>query len=115
MKLLFCEHCRGLSIPPSLPSVPSYCRCRQAACWWIDPAGGELGVYAEHGVQSVRVVGLHNGLLVDDMEGGYVDHKTMQTILAQTPASYLFHRVGSLVVCFRPGYTSDTHFHKELP
>jgi hypothetical protein len=66
---------------------------------------------------------LHNGLLTepfhthrsDETHGGNVERplipgQTIRRIIAETPSSYLFKTLETLIVRFRAGYSNDTRF-----
>lgn len=125
MKLLYCEQCGDLVVPSGTPKQARLCRCTRACIWWEDPAAGKLVVYSVSGPSSVSVIGLHNGLLTEPFhshrepstEGGcerrLIPGDTIARLIDETPGSYLFKQVQSLVIRIRPGYSSDTRFAGE--
>jgi hypothetical protein len=121
MKILFAECCGDLVVPDPTPRKARWCRCKGACVWWDDPVSGRLAVYSRHGRFMLSIVGLHNGLLAQqfpvvrdpdtlDRERGVITGDVITRIIEETPASYLFKTLRSLVIRIRPGYTDDTRF-----
>ena len=64
------------------------------------------------------MLGLHNGLLQEKFpqhgppdalkEFGCITKDKIERLISETPGSYLFKQVGSLIVRLRPGYSGDT-------
>lgn len=118
MKILYAECCRELVVPDSKAMAPRFCPCGKSAVWWVDPLDGRLGVYSGYGKEMVSVIGLHNGLLAekfkqlgdDGHEYGCIQGDVINRMVEETPSSYLFKQVGSLVIRVRPGFTGDIEF-----
>ena len=109
MKILFAECCGSLVVPHSEPDNPNYCKCRSACCWWDNPHTGLFACWSTLGKYYVSIIGLHNGLLADlTPPNSHVTKTDMEQILADTPSTYLFKTLNSLVIRFRPGFTNDT-------
>lgn len=114
MKLLWADCCKSLVVPCPTPHESRYCRCGLAACWWIKPSEGILGVWHHWGHDAISIIGLHNGLLLAKCPpGGKIDREQIADILKHTPENYLFSQAQSLVVRFNVGATSDVFFCKE--
>src|SRR5262245_34183467 len=104
--MLFCERCAEIVPPSPLADKPRFCACRQAACWWVNPVDGIFKVWAREGKESVSVLGLHNGLLFEELTHGLLRGDQIERLLAETAESYLFKQVNSLIIRCRPGYSS---------
>lgn len=117
MKMLFAECCATIVVPHPSANRPRHCDCGQACCWWIDPLIGKFGCHSKGGKYSVSVIGLHNGLLQEPipLHVGTVPKDSIQRLLDETPASYIFKQVNSLVIRLTPGASSDTFFYPDLP
>jgi hypothetical protein len=120
MKLLFAECCGDIVAPNRKDTLPRHCNCGKAAVWWGNGAIGELWVWSSLGPKSVSVLGLHNSLLTqpykqlgEGLEFGCIQADVIREILEQTPSSYVFKQVGSLIIKVRPGFTSDIKFEDE--
>lgn len=124
MKLLFCQDCAGLVVPLDEKNQPTRCGCRRHAVWWSDPVTGELRVFDAltkfseirsgryHPRPRAYVIGLTNALLSCEQEA--LDAQAIQELIDLHPDNYMFKRVRSLVVRFRPGESGDTAWG-ELP
>lgn len=121
MKLLYAECCGTLVVPSRNERVPRWCECQRSCCWWDDPEAGKFAVFSNCGRDKTSIIGLHNGLLLapfkqyDDGRGGireygFIQGDLIKQILEETPASYAFKTVSSLVIRCRPGFTNDTRF-----
>lgn len=119
--MIFCEGCAALVVPSPRAGEGRGCECGRSVVWWDDPVAGRLAVFCHAGRQGVSVVGLHNGLLTEpfpryDGESGagaeraVITAEQLARIVAETPATYLFKTVHSLVIRVRAGYTGDTRF-----
>lgn len=117
MKMLFAECCGTIVVPANKAGVARFCDCKAAACWWDDPVTGRFACYSAHGPLHVSIIGLHNGLLREPFssyppvgEYGIIQGNTISRILDETPSTYLFQQVRSLVIRIRPGFSNDTRF-----
>lgn len=125
MKLLFCENCGDLVTPSKNPHFPKFCECRGSCCWWIDPKVGKFAVWSQFGQKKVSVIGIHNALLTTPypeitnesktVEVGCLQGATMSHLIDETPNSYLFKQLRSLIVRFRPGFSNDSIFVAQMP
>jgi hypothetical protein len=126
MKLMFCENCGDVVTPHRQANFPKFCECNGSCCWWIDPKAGQFGVWSHAGRKGVAVIGIHNSFLTAPfpntvnetqqmVEFGCLQRVTMEHILDDTPNSYLFKQLRSLIVKFRPGFSSDTVFATAPP
>lgn len=123
MKLLFCEACGDLVVPSAAAYEPKWCRCNASCCWWLDPKKGDFACWSQLGKNSLSVIGLNNLLLLEPFatneaktsEFGCIQKPVIERMLAETDDSFLFKRVNSLVVRFRPGFSSDTVFAPNPP
>lgn len=107
MKALFCANCGDIRSPEPRALLSTHCRCRTCAIWWVDPARGIIKVWCATPARKYAwIIGVHNWFLADP--DYLTEKKTVEFILANTPDTYVFSRVGSPVVKFRPGYTSDS-------
>lgn len=118
MKLLFAECCSNLVVPHPVAYRVSWCQCRQAACWWENPDAGKLVVYTMLGKEYVSVIGIHNGFLTHQFPGhqdpqlgyreyGCIQGDTIKKLIDETPTSYLFKQLNSLIIKVRPGFSKD--------
>jgi hypothetical protein len=116
MKILFAECCGALVVPGSGGEV-SWCRCKAACCWWEDPPSGKFACHSHFGINGVSVIGIHNSLLSEMFPNGFgaIQKNTIKQIIEDTPETYLFKTVESLIVRFRPEFTNDTKFYHQLP
>jgi hypothetical protein len=126
MKMLFCENCGDLVVPSHEAYKPQWCRCNASCCWWINPSSGEFACWSQLGRQKVSVIGINNSLLTvpfseslnendKKVEFGCIQKDAIEAIIDNTPDSYLFKQLRSLIVRFRPGYSTDTFFAQSLP
>lgn len=116
VKLLFCEKCHTIVVPPPSDFVGAKCKCGRFTVWWED---GQRGVIRVHDIEgptlagpaqmneSCWLIGIHNGVFY---EPGELNALAVRGMLANTDQSYLFRRVESLVVRFRPGTTGDSAY-----
>ena len=133
MKLLYCHLCGDIIAPAPEACVPRFCRCLDHAVWWLSPMLGVLRLWYRHGqydppnpdyngVQPTwhrmqfspmaYVIGVHNGFLADER---HHSASTVREHLDRTPDSYVFKRIGSLIVRVRPGESNDTDWAEALP
>lgn len=61
MKALFCAGCSSLQSPPA-DGQWRHCVCGQSGVRWVDPAAGQLDVWAVD-LSRARVIGLHNQMI----------------------------------------------------
>jgi hypothetical protein len=122
MKILFCENCGDLVIPNIQAYEPNWCRCQAACCWWIDPQKGSFACWSQFGERLVSILGINNMLLTEPFmvtenqsEFGCIQKTAIERMLLETPDSYLFKRVNSMIIRFRPGFTSETTFATPPP
>lgn len=102
MKALYCLNCgdmRGLLVDAMRHPVPVSCDCGLCHARWTDPFRG-VAIYAEDRPDTVRVLGIHNEVLA--REPNYLAWKDSPT--------YMFFHKQSMIVCVRPGETSDTRY-----
>lgn len=118
MKMMFARCCATLVVPHQENKVVRWCRCKESACWWHEGALGLFYVYNALGdINRVEGLGLHNGLLQEEIlpgRIGCVDLLTIKNLIKETPGSYLFKQVESLIIKFRIGFTSDTTFISDI-
>jgi len=122
VKLLFCENCADLVVPDQKPNKPTWCRCQSACCWWIDPHAGRFGCWSGEGKENVSIIGINNALLTEPFsthysestgkthEYGCIQKDKMERMIDETPATYLFRQIRSLIIRIRPGFSNDTIF-----
>lgn len=122
MKLMLCEYCGDLVVPHTQAYEPKYCRCNGSCCWWINPDNGEFGCWSQMGERAVSVIGINNMLLTEPFvvtegrgEFGCIQKTAIERMLSETPDNYLLKRVNSMIIRFRPGFSSDTVFAKSPP
>jgi hypothetical protein len=133
MKLLYCEACGDIVAPHRTAGTPRFCAGGCHAVWWVDPRRGILRLHERGGVWEAPrdgqdpdyhawtrkrsphrawVLGLHNGLLHHPAPH---DAASIRGILEETPPTYLFKALGSLVIRIRPGESGDTDWAERLP
>lgn len=121
MKILYAECCGTLIVPDNQADTPRWCDCGKSSVWWIDPRKGILGIYSVNGIPGVSVIGLNNSLLRepftkmnDGREYGCIQGTIIKRLIEETPQSYVFKQVESLVIRVRPGFTNDVKFFESL-
>jgi hypothetical protein len=142
-KLMFCGDCGDVVSPGLRDMNPRYCECGRHAVWWRDGSKGLISVHdikfpERNGGDGGKawVIGLHNhilqmgGLMANTSLRAYTpnedpdmpytgNHRTrkawVEQALADTPDSYLFKQVNSMVVRFAPGATSDSKWEAVVP
>lgn len=118
MKMLFAECCADIVVPDSIPRKARWCKCHTACVWWDDPHTGKLAVFSHHGKKAMSVLGLSNDLLVIPFstheqpdgrifEYGCIQGDRIKQLIEETPSSYVFKQVGSLIIRVRPGFSND--------
>lgn len=115
MKILFAECCGDLVVPDSSGKV-RWCRCKRACCWWEDVNAGKFACHSFFGSNGVSILGINNALLTEPLtEFPAIQKHTIKRLVEETPTSYLFKQVESLIIRFRPEFTNDTRFYYQLP
>lgn len=122
MKILFCENCGDLVVPYTEAYKARWCRCNSSCCWWIDPQRGNFACWSMMGERVVSILGINNMLLTEpfvvtesNSEFGCIQKSAIERMLTDTPDSYLFKRLNSMIVRFRPGFSNDTVFTAPPP
>ena len=116
MKMLLCENCGDLVVPSVTAHEAKWCRCNASCCWWINPKNGEFGCWSQLGKRAVSIVGINNMLFTEPFskagsdELGCIQQESIDRMINETPDSFLFKRLKSMIIRFRPGFTSDTIF-----
>ena len=120
MKLLFCGKCGDIIAPLNARDQPRSCVCGRLKVWWSDPEKGILRVHDVEGPtiagptkynEVAWVLGINNSFLLYE---GRITAEVVKQIDDDCPDNYLFKRVHSPLIRFRPGETSDTAY-AELP
>jgi hypothetical protein len=121
MKILFAECCGDLVVPESAGKI-RWCRCNKACCWWEDANAGKFACHSFFGIKGCSILGINNALLTEPFvqrdsgyEFGAIQKDVIKRLIEETPDSYLFKRVESMIVRFRPEFTNDTRFYYQLP
>lgn len=142
-KLMFCGACGDMVAPGQVDMRARWCHCGRHAVWWRDGRRGLLSVHdrlfpERNGGAGGKawVIGLHNMLTM--MGGSTADpnsrwctpnevgdpptdgnlltrKKWVEQALEDTPDTYLFKRVNSLVIRIAPGYSGDTRWDAVVP
>jgi hypothetical protein len=118
MKILFAECCGDLVVPDvCVPGRVRWCKCRLACCWWRNPYTGDFSCWSLRGDRFVSVLGINNALLTAEFtqippnnEMGVIQADRMAKMIEDTPASYLFKTLKSLIIRVRPGFSNDIVF-----
>lgn len=112
MKLLFCISCGDIISPGRGNDMVRWCFCGEHAVWWHDTDRGILHVHDAYASRKrCFVLGINNDFLMHAEPITAHDVKRMDD---ECPDSYLFKRLHSPLVRFRPGETADTAY-AELP
>jgi len=120
--MLWARCCATLIVPHPQDLVVRWCKCQKSACWWENGASGRFAAYSTLGPSDIEGLGLHNDILrhaLYDRSGNLkgascLTEAEIKEFLANTPDSYLFKRINSLIIKFRLGYTSDTRFVDQI-
>lgn len=140
MKVLFCQKCGDIVAPGSEDFEVRWCRCHRHAVWWRDGNRGLISVHDENytipaaisqpqhpqfakqyeellhlppTVQYAWLLGITNLFLHHHEE--QMDGLTIQTIIDSHEDWYLFKKIRSPIVRFRPGASSDSRWERNLP
>jgi hypothetical protein len=106
VKLLHCAWCGDFISPYRENHKPRTCQCGRYTVWWENNRLGVLRVRDNTDDRRYGwVIGLHNGLL--ELPEPIKDHH-IAGLLAECPDTYIFKRIGSLVIRIRPGESNDT-------
>jgi hypothetical protein len=105
MKLMFCKLCATLVVPDENPLIHNSCKCGENVCWWDEPTSGKFAVWSKQGYDSVRIIGIHNGVF----RAQYLNKPFVKELIAKSDG-YLFKEVESLIINIVPGESSDTRF-----
>lgn len=116
MKALICVTCSDVLAPYNFRNGNKWrvCQCGCSAVRWRDTLAGHLEVSNVESPRSVRVMGMHNGFLMDAVHahiGDHEAHKRAHNDAINAPG-YLFDRTRRecWACIFRPGETNDVFF-----
>lgn len=123
MKALFCQVCGDIVAPFREVRKPRYCRCEMHAVWWEDAAKGIVRVCDTQGHEQLvvtrngRPLGAPQAFLLGFTNlwlsmPGTLEASDYADIVAAHEPSYLFAKMKSVAVRFRPGETGDSDWSR---
>lgn len=128
MKLLYCLVCGDIVAPLRVDMKPRSCACGRHHVWWRDGSQGLISVHDTHCAiddppedvvyrppsnPRAWLLGITNSFLSWPLVGMSADDVTQ--IIDSHADWYLFKKIRSCVVRFRPGETADSRWERVLP